>query len=107
MIPDNNSSRPSWWTSNEQIKQSYDLPEYTPPRFRDGPYVHEIVENLEEEFGVQIRFVNSEPVEDSIWQVIIDGESIIEFERYRNEKANSVFEFQSDEFRDLVKSNIK
>lgn len=102
MNSNDNSSRPHWWQSNEQIKEEYDLPSYDPPRFQDGEYVHDVVNNLEEELDVRIRFVNSEPVENGLWQISIDGEPLEELGRYRDDQANSVFELDSETFRELV-----
>ena len=106
-MPSENSSRePEWWAENEEIKHRYDLPEYDAPRFKDGEYVHDVVAELETTFDVQIRLLNSEPVGNGVWEINVNGDVIAECERYRDEKANSVFEVRSEEFRDLVASSV-
>lgn len=102
MNPNDKSSHPYWWQSNERIKKAYNLPSYDAPRFQDGEYVHEVVNNLEEQLDVRIRFVNSEPVENGLWEISVDGEPLRELERYRDDQANSVFELGSESFRELV-----
>lgn len=107
MTSGDDSREPEWWTENEDIKQGYDLPEYDAPRFDDGTYVHEVVEELETTFGVRIQLLNTEPVENGVWEVTVDGDVVAECERYRDEKANSVFEIRAERFRDLVGSAVE
>ena len=107
MPSEDNSREPEWWAENEEIKQRYELPEYDAPRFEDGEYVHDVVTELEETFDVKIRLLNSEPVGNGVWEINVDGEVVAECERYRDEKANSVFEVSSEEFRDRVTSSVE
>lgn len=107
MTSDEDSSQPDWWRQNESLKQSYELPSYDAPRFQDGPYVHRVVSSIENELDIQVRLINSEPVENGLWQISIDGDSIEEFGRYRDEDANSVFEIHSEEFRELIQQSVQ
>jgi hypothetical protein len=107
MTSDKDSSQPDWWQQNELLKQSYELSSYDAPRFQDDPYVHEVVSSIEDELDIQVRFINSEPVENGLWQISINGNSIEEFGRYRDEDANSVFKIHSEEFRESIHQSVQ
>ena len=67
-------TRPEWWVRSANVKAELDLPEYEPPRFSDGTYVHEVVEPLEESHGCSVQFGAINPRYPDDWYVRVDGE---------------------------------
>jgi hypothetical protein len=98
--------KPDWWLANEQIKNAFDLPEYEPPRFSDGTYVHQIVEPLEERYGCEIRFVGVDTHYPDDWEVRIDREPIMAIGRRRTENGNTRYLLESDTFRERVLAEL-
>jgi hypothetical protein len=74
------------------------LAEYVPPRFEDDVYTHEVVPDLETDYGVEIRFVGVNASYGDDWEVRVDGESALSIGRHRDESGNTVYEMESDEF---------
>lgn len=99
-----NGERPGWWEDNESIRSALGLPEYEPPRFEDGTYTHEVVPELEERFGVEIRFVGVNTDYGDDWAVRIDGEPAMSVGRHRDENGNTVFEITAGAFRERLSS---
>lgn len=92
------TEKPDWWSANEDVKASFDLPPYEPPRFADGTYTHEVVPGLEAEFDCTIRFVGVDPRYPDDWEVRVDGEPVLELGRRRDEYGNTVYEVTAAEF---------
>lgn len=95
--------KPEWWVENEQLRAYLDLPAYTPPRFADGVYTHDVIPELEETYDCEIRFlgIDTEYLED--WEVRIDDRRVFEIGHRRDEEGNTVYEMDSDEFRARVR----
>ena len=94
--------RPEWWIENEKLREFLGLPSYTPPRFSDGAYTHDVVPDLEERHGCEIQFigVNVEYLED--WEVRIDGEPEFTIGHGRDENGNTIYGIDSEQFTELV-----
>lgn len=101
------SRKPDWWLENERIRASLDLPAYEPPRFADGTYTHEVVEPLEAEFGVEIRFVAVNPRHGDDWEVRIDGVPALTVGRRRDDAGNTVYETDPATFERRVRAAIE
>ncbi|MFB6131725.1 MAG: hypothetical protein ABEJ28_13010 [Salinigranum sp.] len=100
--------KPDWWTENERLRTEMDLSEYEPPRFEDGTYTHEIVEELEARYGCEIQFrsnVNPEYPED--WEVRIDLESVAPIGRRRDGDGNTVYLTTPEAFRETVVEHVE
>lgn len=94
--------KPEWWIENEKLREFLGLPDYTPPRFADEVYTHEVFPEVEERYDCEIRpmGVNTEYLED--WEVRIDNECAFMIGRYRDENGNTVYDLESDEFVERV-----
>jgi hypothetical protein len=104
---DEPSDRPDWWRENERIREERGLPPYDPPRFADGTYVHEVLDRLETDRGVDLRLmgVNTRYPED--WEVRVDGEPAFDIERTRDENGNTVYGLDADAFVRRVDEHLR
>lgn len=100
------SEKPDWWRENERIRAALDLPDYEPPRFADGTYTHEVVGPLEEDLGVEIRFLAVEPRAGEAWEVRIDGEPALSVERRRDDAGNTVYGMDPETFERRVRAAV-
>lgn len=101
------NSKPDWWVENENLRRDMGLAEYDPPRFESGEYVHEVVAELESEYGCEIQFrssVNPDYPED--WVVRLDQTTLVNVSRHRNEDGNTVYELAASTFQDMVESGV-
>jgi hypothetical protein len=100
--PAPSEERPEWWVENEELREFLGLPEYTPPRFADGVHTHDVIPELEERYGCDIRplGINTRYLEE--WELRIDNEFAFMISRHRDENGNTVYEITSDEFRKRV-----
>ena len=107
MSEDGAESRPEWWIENQELRREMDLADYDPPRFSDGTYTHEVVEELEERYGCDIQFrsdLNPEYPED--WEIRVDLKSVARIGRHRTEDGNTVYETTPEAFRDAVEAHL-
>lgn len=93
------SELPRWWRRAIEEFEEHGLPQYRPPRFQDGVLKHDIVTQIESEFGVTIRFVGKNATYGDAWSVEIDHTVVGVIERNRDSAGYSVFEMESEEFR--------
>lgn len=100
------SELPVWWQRAIEEFDSHGLRPYRPPRFEDGVLQYTVVENLEEEYNVEIRFIDFNPTEDDFCEVVIEDESIGQIEWRRSPDGYTVIETDSDEFRELVENHL-
>jgi hypothetical protein len=100
-------ARPAWWRANDRLREEYGLPEYEPPTFEDGSYVHEVVAELEAEYECTIRLVNEDPTETDSWTVLVGGERVESAGQHRDASVNSVFELTAPTFRRVVESAVE
>lgn len=90
--------RPDWWARNAAYKRRLGVPEYRPPRFRDGVYTHTVVGELEAAHGCTIRFVGRNSTYPEDWEVQVDGTPVMAIGRHRDENGNTVYELDAAEF---------
>lgn len=100
------TGKPDWWRENERIRASLSLPAYEPPRFADGTYTHEVVEPLEAELGVVIRFVALDPRHGDDWAVRADGDPVMTVGRRRDDAGNTVYEVDPDAVERRVRAAV-
>lgn len=107
MPEDSTTEKPEWWLRNERDREALGLPEYDPPKFEDDMYVHETVDELEDEYdcSLQILGVGTDYLEE--WEVRIDGETAFQIPRYRNENGNTVYRISATEFRSRVADAVE
>ena len=98
------SNRPEWWTKNRELREELGLPEYEPSRLLDGAYVHEVVDELEAEYGCEIEFVSLNPSYPSRWEVLVDGEAVTTLTRERDERGNNVYQLSAADLRGWIEA---
>lgn len=91
--------RPAWWDENERLKRELDIPDYEPPRFSDGTYVHDVVDEFESAFGCTVRFVGYDTTYPDDWTVTVDGVDVVDVGRHRDANGNTVYEVDASTFR--------
>lgn len=96
------NARPSWWMTNQKIRDEFDLPKYDAPKFSDGDYTYDIIQLIEEKYECNILLVGMNTKYGDDWEIRINGESIGMIGRYRNEKGNTIYEMSSSEFHQVV-----
>lgn len=101
------SELPDWWRDAIEEFQTHELKPYHPPQFSDGVFRHEVVEDLETEFDIDIRFLSMNPQYGGDWSVQIDGEAIGTIPRYRHPDGYSVFEIESNEFAAWIRELVE
>ncbi len=99
--------KPDWWLANENLKDAFDLPDYEPPHFSDGTYVHEVVDSLEQCYGCEIRFVGVNPRYPDDWEVRIDREPVMSIGRRRTENGNTRYLMDPETFRETIRTELE
>ena len=100
------SALPDWWQRTIEEFRQYGLRPYRPPRFEDGVLKHEVVDDLEDEYGIEVRFVAYASQIGETWEVQVDGEPIGEVERRRSPEGYTVYGLESDAFVDFVETSL-
>jgi len=98
--------RPDWWRENQRIREDLELPSYEPPRFEDGKYTYEVVDDLEQSYDCMIRFVGIGTRHEDDWEVRIGTESLLQVPHRRDENGNTVFGITAEELRDAVAEHM-
>ncbi|MFB6109034.1 MAG: hypothetical protein ABEJ82_09405 [Haloplanus sp.] len=75
---------------------------YRPPRFADGTVTPPVIERLETELGVAVRFEARDPQAGGEWWVVVDGEAVARVARRRDGGGYTVYELSPDAFEKLV-----
>lgn len=95
-------SLPSWWQEAVREFESHDLRPYRPSQFTDDEIVREIVDDLEEQYDVEIDISAKNPTPDGPWTVRVDGESVTDVEHRRKPEGYTVYGISSERFEDIV-----
>lgn len=100
------AERPEWWIANEKLREFLGLPSYSPPRFSDGTYTHEVIPELEERHccTIQLAGVNVEYLDD--WEVRIDGDPRFTIGHGRDDNGNTVYDMDAERFVTLVDRHV-
>lgn len=101
-----NDSKPDWWVENERLREDMDLPEYEPPQFSDGIYIHEIINNLERKHDIDIMLIGRNTRYGDDWDITVDGETVGHINRHRNKKSNTVYEQSSTKFCRIIEQSV-
>lgn len=99
--------KPAWWSRNEQLREELDLPPYEPSRLADGAYTHETFSRLEAAYDCSIRLRVKNPQHSSTWSVVVDGEPLVELERRRTKRGNTIFQLTSTELEAAVRTSTR
>lgn len=106
---------PQWWQENVKEFQAHNMRPYRPPQFKDGSIVPELVNELQEQLGVDVKLQKRDPQNDAgenphqehDWDVLIDGERISTVPRYRAPEGYSVYDIGSDAFEEMVRRSLR
>lgn len=101
------SDRPDWWLENARIRETMDLPKYEPTRFSDGTYLHEVVSALEAEYDCKIRLFAVNPKYPDKWHVRVNGQQVMDIERTKDGKGNTVYETTAEAFESKLRSRLE
>lgn len=99
--------KPEWWVENELDRASLDLPEYEPPRFADGVFVHEVVGSLEADLDCEIRLIGVNVDWGDAWDVRVDGDRAFSVERDRDESGNTHYRVDAGTFERRVREHVE
>lgn len=102
MGDDGAADRPVWWRRNERLRETMGLPEYEPPKFKDGVYTHEITDDLKERYGCTIQFRGKNVRHTDDWTVLVNRKPLMSIGRRRNDSGNTIYQINSEEFRRKV-----
>lgn len=94
---------PSWWAEGIELFRDHGLRPYRPPQFSDGTLTPEFISELEAEFDISIQFKAVNPRFGDDWGIWIDGDKIAEIPRTRTEEGRTVYEIDSDLFREEIR----
>jgi len=104
------SELPDWWRESIEEFRQYGLRPYRPPRFEDGELKHEVVGDLEDRHGVEVRFVaypsGSPATGRKVWEVRVDGETVGEVDRRRSPEGYTVYGMDSGEFVEFLETKL-
>jgi len=97
---------PEWWQRSIREFEAFGLRPYRPPRFADGALKHEVVADLEAEFGVEVDVRGVDVTHGDDWTVHVDGDPIGSIGHHRAPEGYSVFEVDSDAFEAMVRAAV-
>lgn len=101
------AEKPDWWRKNEILREKMSLPPYEPPRFLDGVYTHEITNNLERKYEIEILFIGRDTRYGDDWEITLNGDQIGSIGRHRDSNSNTIYELSSEEFCNIIESNFR
>jgi hypothetical protein len=100
------SRLPGWWENAVREFRRHNLQPFRPPVFADHVYKHDVISELEEELGVSIDFIDTDPKQQDDWVVRVNTHSIGTIEHHRDPGGYSVYEMDSAEFRSWVRARV-
>lgn len=103
---ESDADKPDWWLDNERLRERMDLSPYQPPRFLDDVYIHEVVDRLERNHGIEILLLGRNTRYGDDWEVTVDGDSVASIGQHRDKNSNTVYEMESEEFREVVEESL-
>jgi hypothetical protein len=96
------SEYPDWWRESVETFREAGLRPYRPSRLADGVAAQELAAELEAEYGVTVRFRSVDPHEDPSWELVVDGESVAEFDHVRDPRGFTRYGIGADRVRERV-----
>lgn len=97
---------PGWWRRAVEHFREQGIGPYRPPRFTDGTLGPALVDALEADLGVDIRFRCKNASVGADWTVLVDGEPVGTIGRHRSRDRYTVFEMTGEAFADWVRSAV-
>lgn len=99
------STYPEWWRRNVEEFREFGMRPYRPPRLADGTLVPPLVADLEEEYGVDVRFRSPDP-EAGEWELLVDGETVRSVDHERDGGGYTVYGIDSERLRAAVRDAL-
>lgn len=97
---------PDWWRQAIRDFRDAGLRPYRPPRFEDGRLTPDVIEELEDELDLEIRFSCFDGRYGDDWDVEVDGDPVGRVGRHRSTDGRTVYELTSQSFVELVRSSV-
>lgn len=103
---------PEWWRENIEEFKKHDMRPYRPPKFEDDEVVPEVIQELRDELGADVRIRKRNPQEETQedsqgtyeWDLVVDGERITTVPRHRVPEGYTKYEMTSGEFERAVRN---
>lgn len=96
------SDLPEWWRRAIAEFEDHDLRAYRPPRLADGTPLHEAVEGIERDCGVEVAFGSVDSDFRERWEIRVDGDRAGTVGRHRSVEGYTVYETDEAGLRDLI-----
>lgn len=97
---------PDWWREAVEEFREYGLRPFRPARFEDSTLKFEVISELEQDLGVDVRFVGNDARYGDDWTVEIDGVAVGTVPRRRDSDGYTVFEMTADEFETWLRARV-
>lgn len=105
-VPHDPGSRPQWWKDVTAELKENDIDTYHPPVFKNGTLKYDLVNRLERELDVSIRFVTKPGNADQTWLIEVNGEMIGSVDHYRSQQGFTVYQIAATEFANWVRQSL-
>lgn len=105
-VPHAPGSRPEWWQDVNAELEENGIDTYHPPVFKNGTLKHDLIDQLERELDVSIRFVTKPGNADQTWLVEVDGEMIGSIDHYRSQRGFTVYQIAAPEFAHWIRQSV-
>ena len=97
---------PVWWSEAIEEFKEHDLPAYRPPRFADDVITPPVVDRLQSEYDVEIRFMGVGVEYRDSWGVYVDDEQIFTVDREREPAGYTRYQVTSETFEQNVRNHF-
>jgi hypothetical protein len=98
------STYPQWWRRNVEEFREHGMRPYRPPRLADGTLTPPLLEELEDEYDVSVRFRAVDPQVGNSWELVVDGRTTREVEHVRSGEGYTVYDLEEAELRRAVRA---
>jgi hypothetical protein len=99
------STYPEWWRRNVEEFRAFGMRPYRPPRLADGTLTPPLVAELEDEYGVDVRFQSRDPEADK-WELVVDGEVVRRVEHERDGSGYTVYGIEREGLRAAIEEAV-
>ncbi|MFB6303723.1 MAG: hypothetical protein ABEH47_01045 [Haloferacaceae archaeon] len=101
------STYPEWWRRNVEEFREHGMRPYRPPRLADGTLSPPLLEDLEAEYGVDVRFRAVDPQEGGDWELVVGDDPVLAVDKYRHGDGYSVYEASPEAVRAAVSEAVE
>jgi hypothetical protein len=97
------STYPEWWRRNVEEFREHGMRPYRPPRLADGTLTPPLLDELEAEHGVSVRFRAVDPQAGNSWELVVDGRVASEVDHVRSGEGYTVYDLEEAALREAVR----